>query len=96
MDLTNYFGEADLEKCSYVVDIDVGKDEVEAGMAVLGPLQGYIHLERGLQRKYRLVVPLHSSHLSQSRSSSIGKGLHCYQETSMKVDGRGRAWRGGI
>ena len=40
MDLTNYFGEADLEKCSYVVDIDVGKDEVEAGMAVLGPLQG--------------------------------------------------------
>ena len=34
------------------------------------------------------MVPLHSSHLSRSRSSSTGKGLHYYQETPMKVDGR--------
>ena len=40
VDLTNYFGETDLQKCGYFVDVDGEKGEVEAGMAVLGPLQG--------------------------------------------------------
>ena len=40
VDLTNYFGEIDLQKCGYVVDVGGEKGEVEAGMAVLGPLQG--------------------------------------------------------
>ena len=91
MDSTN---RPDLEECC-CVDV-VGGDDVKAGTAALGPLQGSIHLDRDPQMEYTPVVPLHSSRLSQSRSSWNGKDLRCYfRESWMKVGGREAGLTGG-